>query len=471
MHQRHRPRHERTVSPPLTANPHQTYPDTPSSSGAYSLSIWTRNFNHIEHLPTWTLPSNTTIPHAFRIGSGNGWGAVLTAALAHNRVVTTGQDPSVGPGGYIQGGGHGPLSRTHGLGAHQVLQATLVTSTGAILTADDRTHPDVFWALRGGGGGTYGVVSQYVIQSHPAPRVSTGTLSFAPLDDSDAAANGSWDAAATLFAHLPDLMDAGLAGAATLATGATATKFNPSLKSPTPGVAGTQVFWALDTSSAALKALVAAVAAALRAQGAVAVAWNAANQTDYRSFFTSISGSDAAGAGALMSSRLLGRRELVETPRADVAAFLRGALRAQNRTAGTYVTVGLQGGPGVAGVAEERWGAVNPAWREAYLHVIATGADIDLRRGPKEGLRAAAAWMEENKESLWREWAPGMGAYANEANPYDAEWKRDFYGEHYARLLEVKRKYDPNESLYVLSGVGSEDWEYDLDSGKLCKTV
>ncbi|EOD52544.1 putative isoamyl alcohol protein [Neofusicoccum parvum UCRNP2] len=329
------------------------------SSGAYSLSIWTRNFNHITYHDTWTLPSNATEPHVISFGSGNGWGPILTTALQHNRVVTTGQDPSVGPGGYIQGGGHGPLSRTYGLGAHQVLQATIITTNGTTLTANAATNPDLFWALRGGGGGQYGVVTEYVIKTHPAPRVTTGTLSLLP---STASPNASWPAAAALLALLPSLQDAGLAGAATLATGASATRFSPALDAPTAGVVATQVLWGLNMTSAALTALVAPVAAAVRAaaNGSVAVSWAPGNQTDYATFFAAISGSDAAGSGAVASSRLLGRRHLGGLPREKLTAFLRGSLAARNQTAGTFVTVGLQGGPGVAGVEEGSWGAVNP---------------------------------------------------------------------------------------------------------------
>ncbi|EKG19803.1 FAD linked oxidase [Macrophomina phaseolina MS6] len=442
------------------------------SSGAYSLSIWTRNFNHIEHLPIWTLPDNTTIAHAVKFGSGNGWGAILTSALARGRVVTTGQDPSVGPGGWTQGGGHGPLSRTYGLGAHQVLQATIVTPDGAVLIANDQNNTDIFWALRGGGAGQYGVVTEYVFKTHPAPLVTTGTVQLAPLGE--AGANASYEAVATLFAHLPDLMDAGLAGAASLATGESALKFSPALKAGTAGIAGGQVFWAFNMSTADLSALVEPVVQRMRACGTnatLSVTFSASNQTDYRTFYSSISGSDVAGSSAVMSSRLVGRRQLVETPRADVVRYLRTALRAQNQTAGTYITVGLQGGPGVADVEEERWGSVNPVWRDTYLHVIATGADMDNSKNPKQVLADAADWMEDVKEAMWREWSPEMGAYMNEANPYNSEWKHDFYGAAYERLLEIKRKYDPTESMYVLNGVGTENWEYDLNTGKLCKTT
>jgi hypothetical protein len=59
----------------------------------------------------------------------------------------------------------------------------------------------------------------------------------------------------------------------------------------------------------------------------------------------------------------------------------------------------------------------------------------------------------------------------NEGNPYNSEFKHDFYGSNYERLVQVKQKYDPTESLFVLSGVGSDGWNYDLQSGKLCRVA
>lgn len=63
--------------------------------------------------------------HAFEFGTGNSWGDVLTYAFSIGRVVPTGQDLSVGPGGWTQGGGHGPLSSTYDFGAHHVLGSVL----------------------------------------------------------------------------------------------------------------------------------------------------------------------------------------------------------------------------------------------------------------------------------------------------------------------------------------------------------
>lgn len=100
------------------------------------------DWGDLPHIPkqietTWSAANTSNTDDVFIVGSGQQWGNVLNEALAQGRVVTTGQDPSVGLGGYIQGGGHGPLASTYGLASNQVLQMTVVTTTGEILTANE----------------------------------------------------------------------------------------------------------------------------------------------------------------------------------------------------------------------------------------------------------------------------------------------------------------------------------------------
>lgn len=415
----------------------------------------------------------------FIVGSGQQWGNVLNEALSQGRVVTTGQDPSVGLGGYIQGGGHGPLASTHGLASNQILQMTVVTTTGEILTANDFQKQDLFWALRGGGPGQYGVVTEYVIKHFPAPEnVVTASFMMVPAGNSNSSNQLSWDAAAAFLGELPDLMDAGLAGAATVATGVSATKFfsTSNLQVPFTGAALNQIFWAFNTSASDVEALVQPVVEKLQAQynkdnSTLSMSFSAGSPSNYSSFFSAISGDNAAGADSLVTSRLIGRHELNDTPHEKVVSHLKTVLQGKNETAGSFTTIGLSGGPGVINAPEERWGALLPAWRSAYLHVIATGASIDLAEegSPKAALQAAADWFEEVKEPMWREWNPDSGAYLNEGNPYTKDFQKTFYGDNYEKLLAIKKKYDPTETLYILSGVGSENWKYDLDTGKLCR--
>ncbi|KAK5737377.1 hypothetical protein LTR17_006796 [Elasticomyces elasticus] len=99
------------------------------SSGAFSVSIWTRHFQKLEFHSNWTLGHHDVVV----AGSSHGLGDLLTSAQKMGKVVCTGQDPSVGLGGWTQGGGHGPLSGTHGLGSFQVVQLTVVTVRGDVL--------------------------------------------------------------------------------------------------------------------------------------------------------------------------------------------------------------------------------------------------------------------------------------------------------------------------------------------------
>lgn len=338
--------------------------------------------------------------------------------------------------------------------------------------ANDQNNTDLFWAVRGGGGGQFGVVTEYVIQTHPAPSAAVlGTLSIVP--NGEAGVNASWDAAASLMAAIPDFMDHSLGGAGTLATGQTASKFSPTLSNGTKGVAVTQVLFGYNMTADDMREIVQPFVSKLRglhSNATLTVAFSA-TASNYTTFYSAISGSGNAGSASLMSSRLLGRKELAQTPKEDVVGYLRTACLGQNATHGSYVTVGLQGGPRMSNISEARWGSVNPVWRSTYVHMIATGADFKAGtdEGPMKQLTLAGDWINQTKESMWQQWAPETGAYANEANPYNRNWKHDFYGTSYDRLLEIKQKYDPSFSMFVYNGVGTESWNYDLNSGKLCQ--
>ena len=78
----------------------------------------------------WIHPLRNTTEHSAIVGAGNNWGDALKAAAGVGRTVISRQDGTVGLGGFIRGGGHGPLSSYHGLSADYVLQATVVTTDG-----------------------------------------------------------------------------------------------------------------------------------------------------------------------------------------------------------------------------------------------------------------------------------------------------------------------------------------------------
>lgn len=203
---------------------------------------------------------------------------VIRYALTKNRVCVSGVDQTVGLGGFIQGGGHGPLSSTCGLSADQILQATVVTTTGEVLVANALQNQDLYWAIRGGGGGQYGVVTEYIMMSYPAPEnFASSSLTMTGFSgnqtNSSTAVDGarSWDAFVELLARFPDLMDAGIVG-----TGMDASGDSSYLTVPAGGVAASMSFWSFNSSTEDLDATLQSLREALVASSGNSSAFSVA---------------------------------------------------------------------------------------------------------------------------------------------------------------------------------------------------
>jgi FAD/FMN-containing dehydrogenase len=108
-------------------------------------------------------------------GTGLTAGEVTAAVERHGLIVGFGDSATVGIGGLTLGGGVGYLVRKHGLTIDSVLAAEIVTASGDIFIADEAHHPDLFWALRGGGG-NFGVVTRLKYRLHPLPAFTGGPL-------------------------------------------------------------------------------------------------------------------------------------------------------------------------------------------------------------------------------------------------------------------------------------------------------
>lgn len=116
-----------------------------------------------------------------RIGGGAIWGRVSTALGRHGWAIAAGDTTSVGVGGLTLGGGVGWLVRKYGLTIDNLVGARVVTADGRLLTASKDEHPDLFFALRGGGG-NFGVVVDFDFAAQPVDTVHFGTLAY-QLDD------------------------------------------------------------------------------------------------------------------------------------------------------------------------------------------------------------------------------------------------------------------------------------------------
>jgi FAD/FMN-containing dehydrogenase len=112
-----------------------------------------------------------------RVGPGATWGDVIEAAAPFGLAPVSGTDPTVGVTGFTLGGGHGFLSRKHGLGADNLIRADVVTADGEVLTAREDRRSGLFWALRGAGG-SFGVAVSLEVRLHPLREVFGGVASF-----------------------------------------------------------------------------------------------------------------------------------------------------------------------------------------------------------------------------------------------------------------------------------------------------
>ena len=107
-----------------------------------------------------------------RVGPGTTWGDVIEAAAPFGLAPVSGTDATVGVTGFTFGGGHGFLSRRYGLAADNLLRADVVTADGETLTAREDRRSELFWALRGAGGGQFGVVTSLRFDTVPEPMTT-----------------------------------------------------------------------------------------------------------------------------------------------------------------------------------------------------------------------------------------------------------------------------------------------------------
>ena len=129
------------------------------------------------------------------VGGGITGRELIAAADPFGLVAVTGSCGSVGLAGWALGGGYGLLSSSYGLGVDNLLSADLVLADGSLVKANENENPDLFWAIRGGGG-NFGVVTSMTIRLHPAKPLLAGMILFA------------WSEAETVLKGYAALMEA-----------------------------------------------------------------------------------------------------------------------------------------------------------------------------------------------------------------------------------------------------------------------
>ncbi|GAB1203790.1 hypothetical protein APSETT445_002430 [Aspergillus pseudonomiae] len=444
-----------------------------------SLQIWLKYIQqgleyHEEYQPPSQCQHTSWTGSAFTVRGGYLWGDLYAAAFERDLIVVGGQDPTVGVlGGYLQGGGHSPASRDFGLAVDQVLELKVVLASGELVTANACENRDLFFALRGGGGGTYGVVVSATLKAHPSRPAITHTLVIYPLPsrkDPLATTMVLIDVVAEILSAYPALSDGGFSGYG----GWGIDKIDsPIATAPTPVMENggySHVFAKLDDSDDALEEAQRFVHATLmqrlrKYNGSgimIQEIWE--RYPSFGDYYTAATRAEQQVGFSKMAltSRLLDKASLTGD-----TAQLKEMLRVTSTNspdvpekATIWTMLFLVGGGKVlnspTNPSTDRYVGVHPAWRNAYLLAIPTSIlpedadDTSLKRMQHD--------TTYRKTDALRALAPNMGSYMNDGDRYNRWWQTDFFGDNYPRLRAIKDEYDPDHVFYCPTCVGSEEW-------------
>jgi FAD/FMN-containing dehydrogenase len=344
------------------------------------------------------------------VGAGARLGDVYDALAPEGRTIAAGCGPEVGIAGLALGGGLGILGRSHGLTADQLLGARVVLADGRIVESDEQREPDLFWALRGAGGGQFGVVTSLRLRTLPAPEITT-SLHLSWPDVHAAAVVAAWQ---EWLPGAPDAM------AASLLLGAPVDPDGP---------ATVNVFGAMTAPSAEAAALL----AELVERAGVAPASSQLSEAPYRETKRRLAehgpGEEVPGAHPHCKSE-----------------FFRDPLPAEavERLVDQLVSDRRPG--------ESRELDFSP-WGGAYNRIASDATAFphrDARFLLKPGaLLAPGADRDAARRWLVRTWEVTHpygtgGAYVNFPDPELDGWERAYWGGNLERLERVKAAYDPD---------------------------
>jgi hypothetical protein len=416
------------------------------SSAANSLAIWTHDMKDTKYHQVFQPKGcSTQYKNVGEIGAGIQAHEAWKFFEPLDMLVTVGAIGSVGiAGGFGQGGGHGPLGPTYGLMVDQAIEFDVVTTDGQFHTINECNDPDLFWAMRGGGGGTYAVLISYKFQLHPAVPINVYSFQASfpspgngPLDITESKAHK--DIIRALARNQTLFAEHGVAG------------YNFILPDH---MVSLQILPSTDT--AAIKTLTSQWSNFLTSYPGLNVTeskyytfdkfseWHKFTQTP------AVARNGPVGVGISESGRFL-PKSLFQTD-ADIEKIVDAVVTAMqfsftNRGGGSaqlYAT-------GPFNQPDNSRTGVNPAWRTAMWEVIMGGiwtsnTPINVRTQIQNTISAAI--------QPFKALTPGGSCYVNEGDWMEENWQQTFFGSNYDRLLQIKQRYDPTGLLNCWKCVG-----------------
>ncbi|OLN87343.1 putative FAD-linked oxidoreductase-like protein 18 [Colletotrichum chlorophyti] len=432
-----------------------------AKSTAYgSLSIWTHNLKHHEFHQEFSLvcsPGNysrNSSQMAITFGAGIQDDEAFQTAAKYGAAVVGGTNTDVGLVGWATAGGHGWMTSEYGMGADSIIEATVVTPAGDIIKANDCQNSDIFWAVRGGGGGTFGVITELTVKAHPMPQATVWTINVTKSENSSVKA--WWSLISELHTQLPALKAGGFQGFYTIGG-------PPSYDSLT----FFGFFFLYNKPNGTAEALVKPVVSLLNNARSTAIYNSNINWSrDWISVYNSLPMAalgGAGGGGGATASRLLPATSLTNDTQKFAEVLQAVGPRPEGPTGGISNPT-IAGGMIASNVSVDN--ALNPAWREAVVHFYVTRSWDDAMPYPQ--VSYVLDDMTDRVGGALRSLAPDSGAYINEADTREPNWQKTFWGPNYDRLREIKKKYDPESLQWCHRCVGSEDW-IELMDGRLCR--
>lgn len=404
------------------------------SNAANSLAIWTHNMKSaIFHKTFQPQGCKTRYENIGEVGAGIQAQEAWTFFEPFGMFVTVGAVGSVGiAGGFGQGGGHGPLGPKYGLMVDQAVEFEVVTADGQKRTINECSDPDLFWAMRGGGGGNYAVLTSYKFQLHPIVPINVYSFQAkfpkpkGALDITESQVHR--DILTALASNQTTFANNGIAGY----------NFVHADK-----ICSLQILPSTDTN--ALREITSQWHEFLSDYPGLTVTENKYftfdSFTAWHRFTESpeIARNGPVGLGLMEAGRFIPKD--LFTSASDIESIVNAVLTAMqfsytNKGGGSaqlYAT-------GPFNHPDNSKTGVNPAWRSTLWHVIMGAAwtsttPTTVRTQIQNAISASI--------QPFKALTPNGGCYMNEGDWLEENWQQTFFGENYDRLLAIKQRYDP----------------------------
>ena len=446
-----------------------------TSNAADLLLVWTRHMNAIEMHDAFVgagCAGKSDPQPAVSIEAGAYWRQAYDAVTTKGgRYVQGGGCMTVGVAGLVLGGGFGSFSKAYGMAGASLIEAEIVTADGEVKIANACSNPDLFWALKGGGGG-FGVVTRVTLKTHALPEFFGGVSATIKATSDDAyrrliAKTVEFYAQALFNLHWGEQIGCraggvrgdcnGLPGprrqtgagglASVFRLGSRfAAGFRPRVGAANRRVAGPAISGTLRCSSPSRTSCSRMIARARRR--------------------TTYSGREIsrrrAPSGTLTNPPGCPRPS--SRPTSAKASSTRLSPPRSHRVT-LHVNKGLAGATAET-IASAKDTAMNPAVVDAFALVISGALGQPAYPGVpghEPDAEAARSQFDAVNQSMneIRKLLPRVGSYVWETDFFQPNWQDAFWGENYARLRAVKDKYDPEGLFFLHHGVGSEDWSAD----------